>query len=86
MWPELVNPFYDVGAQYAVPYTVFGTGIVWRNDRVKEDITKLPNPWTALWDIGAEYKGKVAILDDPRDALGHALFRNGETDVNTETR
>jgi spermidine/putrescine transport system substrate-binding protein len=84
VWPELVNPFYDVGAQYAVPYTVFGTGIVWRNDKVKEDISKLPNPWTALWDVGPHYKGKVAILDDPREALGIALFRNGETDVNTE--
>jgi len=43
VWPELVNPFYDQGAQYAVPYTVFGTGIVWRNDKVKEDISALPN-------------------------------------------
>jgi spermidine/putrescine transport system substrate-binding protein len=84
VWPELVDPFYDKGGQYAVPYTVFGTGIVWRNDKVKEDISALPNPWTALWDIGPKYKGKVAILDDPRDAMGMALFRNGETDVNTE--
>src|SRR3954447_1954945 len=84
VWPELADPFYDKGAQYAVPYTVFGTGIVWRNDKVKEDISALPNPWTALWDVGGSYKGKVAILDDPRDAMGMALFRNGETDVNTE--
>jgi len=84
VWPELADPFYDKGAQYAVPYTVFGTGIVWRNDKVKEDIAALPNPWTALWDVGGSYKGKVAILDDPRDAMGMALFRNGETDVNTE--
>lgn len=84
VWPELVDPFYDVGAQYAVPYVVFATGIVWRNDKIKEDIGALPNPWTSFWDMGGEYKGKVAILDDPRDALSMGLFRDGITDVNTE--
>jgi spermidine/putrescine transport system substrate-binding protein len=84
VWPELADPFYDKGAQYAVPYTVFATGIVWRNDKVKEDIGAMPNPWTSFWDIGAEYKGKVAILDDPRDALSMALLRKGITDVNSE--
>jgi spermidine/putrescine transport system substrate-binding protein len=63
---------------------VFATGIVWRNDKVKEDIGAMPNPWTSFWDIGAEYKGKVAILDDPRDALSMALLRKGISDVNSE--
>ncbi len=84
VWPELVDPFYDKGSQYTVPYVVFATGIVWRNDKVTEDIAALPNPWTALWDLGAKYKGKVAILDDPRDALSMALLRTGNTDVNSE--
>ena len=84
VWPELVDPFYDKGAQYAVPYVVFATGIVWRNDKIKEDIGSMPNPWTSFWDVGPKYKGKVAILDDPRDALSLALFRKGITDVNSE--
>ncbi len=84
IWPELVDPFYDKGAQYAVPYVVFATGIVWRNDKVSEDISGMPNPWQSFWDLGAKYKGKIAILDDPRDALSLALFRNGSTDVNSE--
>ncbi len=84
VWPELVDPFYDKGAQYAVPYVVFATGIVWRNDKVSEDIAGMPNPWESFWDLGAKYKGKIAILDDPRDALSLALFRKGITDVNSE--
>ena len=35
VWPELVSPFYDVGSQYGVPYTVYTTGIAWRTDQVK---------------------------------------------------
>jgi spermidine/putrescine transport system substrate-binding protein len=84
VWPELTDPFYDKGAQYAVPYVVFATGIVWRNDKIKDDIGAMANPWTSFWDVGGQYKGKVAILDDPRDALSLALFRKGITDVNSE--
>ena len=32
VWPELHSPFYDVGPRYSVPYTVYTTGIGWRND------------------------------------------------------
>ena len=68
-----------------MPYVVFATGIVWRNDKVTEDIGAMPNPWAAFWDVGEKYKGKVAILDDPRDALSLALFRERRRrDVNTE--
>jgi len=84
IWPELVDPFYDKGAQYAVPYVVFATGVVWRNDKVTEDIAGMPNPWEAFWELGKKYKGKVAILDDPRDALSMPLLRKGNTNVNTE--
>jgi spermidine/putrescine transport system substrate-binding protein len=84
IWPELVDPFYDKGAQYAVPYVVFATGIVWRNDKITEDIAAMPNPWESFWELGKKYKGKVAILDDPRDALGMALLRKGNNDVNSE--
>ena len=50
IWPELVDPFYDKGAQYAVPYVVFATGIVWRNDKITEDIAGMPNPWESFWE------------------------------------
>jgi spermidine/putrescine transport system substrate-binding protein len=82
-WPELHSPFYDVGPRYSVPYTVYTTGIGWRNDHVDFDPTKLENPWEEFWKADA-YRGRVGILDDVREALGMALMRRGVADINTE--
>jgi len=85
VWPELHSPFYDVGPRYSVPYTVYTTGIAWRNDQLDFDPSKLDQPWDAFWSPQAEkYRGKVAILDDSREGPGIALMRRGVTDLNTE--
>jgi spermidine/putrescine transport system substrate-binding protein len=85
VWPELHSPFYDVGPRYSVPYTTYTTGIAWRNDQLDFDPSKLDQPWDAFWSNQAEkYRGKVAILDDSREAPGMALMRRGVTDLNTE--
>ena len=34
VWPVLHSPFYDVGPRYSVPYTLYTTGIGWRNDKL----------------------------------------------------
>ena len=34
VWPEYQDPWYDLGAQYTVPYTIYGTGVLYRADRV----------------------------------------------------
>ena len=47
VWPALVDPFYDGGARYTVPYTIYTTGIVWRNDKVKEDTAGWTTPGTS---------------------------------------
>jgi spermidine/putrescine transport system substrate-binding protein len=82
-WPELHSPFYDVGPRYSVPYTVYTTGIGWRNDHVDFDPTKFENPWEFMWKSD-QYRGRVGILDDVREALGMALMRRGVADINTE--
>jgi spermidine/putrescine transport system substrate-binding protein len=83
-WPELHSPFYDVGPRYSVPYTVYTTGIGYRNDKLGAfDPAKLDNPWDAFWEAG-QFKGRVGILDDSREALGMALMRRGVSDLNTE--
>jgi spermidine/putrescine transport system substrate-binding protein len=64
-----------------VPYTIYTTGIAWRVDKVDDDIAKLANPYEALWD--EQYRGKVGILDDYREAIGMTLLKNGITDLNT---
>jgi spermidine/putrescine transport system substrate-binding protein len=88
VWPEIQNPFYDLGSRYTVPYTVWLDGIGWRNDKVKEDIAGLDVPWDIFWRSQA-YRGKVGVLNDKRDALAMPLQRKamqtGVTpDLNTE--
>lgn len=83
IWPELVSPFYDVDSHYTVPYTCYATGIAWRNDKVSEDIASMPQPWDIFWQAEA-YKGKTALLSEPRETIGMALLRKGQTDLNTE--
>lgn len=86
VWPQFADadrPFYDVGQHYTVPYTVYRTGLGWRNDLVdpKEAPDALDNPYDILWNT--KFKGKLSMYDDYREATGMALLRNGVTDVNT---
>jgi spermidine/putrescine transport system substrate-binding protein len=83
VWPQLVDPFYDAGSRYSVPYTVYTTGIYWRADRVKEDIASMSNPWDIFWKAQA-YKGKTAIISEVRESIALALLHAGITDINTE--
>jgi spermidine/putrescine transport system substrate-binding protein len=83
VWSELHSPFYDVGSRYSVPYVLYTTGIAWRNDKLGFDPSKLDQPWDAFWNA-EKYRGKVAILDESREAPGMALMRRGVTDLNTE--
>ena len=81
-WPELHSPFYDVGPRYTVPYTVYTTGIGWRNDMVGSfDPAQLG--WESLWKA-TQLKGRVGMLDDSREGLGMALMRRGVSNLNTE--
>jgi spermidine/putrescine transport system substrate-binding protein len=83
VWPDLVSPFYDVESHYTVPYTIYATGIFWRNDKVSQDIAAMPQPWDIFWQ-SQDYKGKVALLSEERETIGMALLRKGITDINTE--
>jgi spermidine/putrescine transport system substrate-binding protein len=79
VWDQFLDPFYDKGAQYTVPHTLYTTGVLYRADRV----TSVPaNGYDLLWD--EEFKGKIYVLDDDREALGMAMLRKGITDINTE--
>ena len=45
VWRSLQSPWYDVGSRYTVPYTIFSTGIAWRNDFLPDyDPSKLRQP------------------------------------------
>lgn len=79
VWPEYQDPWYDRGARYTVPYTIYDTGVLYRADVV----TSVPdNGWDLLWDEA--YAGKIYLLDDPQEAIAMSLLRNGiTTDINT---
>src|ERR1022692_5068029 len=74
-WTDFTNPFYDQPWQYTVPYTIYTTGIAWRKDHVPENPYTMANPRGMPWQ--AKYKGKVAILDDYREAISLGLMKNG---------
>jgi spermidine/putrescine transport system substrate-binding protein len=85
VWSSLHSPWYDVGARYTVPYTIYTTGIGWRADKLPGfDPSTLANPWSALWVEGPKISGKVGLLDDQHEGLAMGLLHNGVTDVNTE--
>jgi spermidine/putrescine transport system substrate-binding protein len=82
LWPEFRGadgPFYDVGARYTVPYTVYSSGVAWRTDLVAAEDAAAPFglPWHP------RYAGRTGFLDQYREALALALVRDGVTDVNT---
>ena len=79
IWPELQDPFYDRGSRYTVPYVVWSDGIGWRNDKISTDIAGMDVPWDIFWE-SQPYRGKVAVLDDKRDALSMPMQRDAMRD------
>jgi spermidine/putrescine transport system substrate-binding protein len=81
VWPVYQNPFYDQGAHYTVPYTIYTTGIGFRADQISHDeISAMSNPWDIYWLDAAKYKGKIGIYDDYREGMCLALIRDGHID------
>lgn len=90
VWPELQDPFYDRGSRYTVPYVVWSDGIGWRNDKIDVDLAGLDVPWDIFWE-SQPYRGKVAVLDDKRDALSMPMQRDAmrtgrRPDLNSENQ
>ena len=81
VWDQFKSPFYDRGARYTVPYNVYSTGIMWRNDLLDVDVPHMDNPYDVFWTDAP--KDKTALLSNARDPLSMAMMRRGVTDVNT---
>ncbi|MFM7524979.1 MAG: PotD/PotF family extracellular solute-binding protein [Actinomycetota bacterium] len=78
----LRDPYYDLGAQYTIPYVIYGNGIGYRTDRDIDTSAFVGNDgWSALWNPA--YAGRLAVLDSYRDTISMALFRAGVFDPNT---
>ncbi len=68
---EYLNPTYDVGNEYSVPYMVGTVGILYNKRQVQEPV----DSWNILWD--SKYKGQIWMWDSMRDVMGISLKRLG---------
>lgn len=65
--PGFINPNYDPGNVYSVPYQFAATGLAYNSKRFTPD----SESWKLIF--GPEDKIKFALLDDPREVIGAAL-------------
>lgn len=78
VWPQLADPYYDKGSAYSVPYTVYQTGIAWREDMVNGADVDIENPYDVFWNPA--YEGITGLYDDFRETMDMALHRLGVAD------
>lgn len=65
--------YFDPKDEYSVPYNVGMVGLIYNTKMVKE----APTSWNVMWD--EQYKGKVLMFDNPRDAFGIAQKLLGQS-------
>jgi spermidine/putrescine transport system substrate-binding protein len=82
VWDQFQSPFYDVGANYTLPYGLWNTGIFWRNDKLDIDPASMDNPYDVFFDNPPA--GKTHLLANAQDVLAMPMFRDGLTDVNVD--
>ncbi len=76
---KFLNPTYDPTNEYSVPYMWGIVCIIYNTKMVSSKI----DSWNALWD--EKYKGNILMFNNPRDAFGIALIKNGFS-LNTEDK
>lgn len=81
IWPQLADPYYDLGSRYTVPYVVYQTGIGWRTDIARSTPEDFDNPWDVLWDPAN--RDVAGMYDDFRETMGIGMYHVGETDINS---
>lgn len=72
--PKLLNQEYDPGNKYSVPYMWGAVGLAYNSKHIpKGSLTR----WNQL--LTPEFKGKIILTDDLRDAFGLALRATGHS-------
>ncbi len=64
--PEFLNPPYDPGNRYSVPYQYAATGLAYNKSRYTPQ-----RGWAEIF--GPEDRRSFVLLDDPREVIGAAL-------------
>ena len=78
-------PFYDPGQRYSLPYTVYVSGVAWRDDlvAVADAPDAAADPYGVFWN--PRYRGLVGMYDGFLEAMSLALLRDGVRDVRAAT-
>ncbi|MGC7559491.1 extracellular solute-binding protein [Pasteurella sp. PK-2025] len=76
--PNMLDRPYDKGNKYSLPQLFGATGIAYNT--TSQDPNKFQS-WGDLWH--ADFKGKLQMLDDPRELFNIALLKMGK-DPNTQ--
>ena len=79
---QYLNPVYDPGNIYSVPYMVGTIGILY--NKAKTGVEEKDVTFGMLFD--KKYKGQIFMLDSVRDALGVALIHLGYSVNSTSTK
>lgn len=69
------------GQVWAVPYRLGSTVIAYRRDLLQQRGLKPPTDWQDLWR--PEFRGRISLLNQPREVIGLALKKLGQS-YNTE--
>jgi spermidine/putrescine transport system substrate-binding protein len=78
------RPSYDPDLAYTVPYTVYSSGVGWRDDLVAPaDAPDERDPFAILWD--GRYRGRLGIYDEYLEGLSLAMLRDGVVDLRAAT-
>lgn len=86
--PAFMNPDYDPGRKWSVPYTWLVLGIGYRKSKMKDmgGGNKIPDSWKWVFDSDL-YKGKIALLSEAGDLmrLGAKYLGHSVNDITPET-
>ena len=77
---ELANSS-DGGRVWAIPYRLNSTVLLYRKDIFADRKLPLPTDWADLWR--SDLKGRISLLDQPREVIGLTLKKLGKS-YNTE--
>jgi len=77
MNPGFMDPLYDPGSIYSIPYAWNTVGLIYNTSMVEEE----PTSWGILWD--EQYAGNILMFNNSRDAFGITLKYLGYS-LNTE--
>jgi spermidine/putrescine transport system substrate-binding protein len=76
--PQYLNTEFDPGNKYSAPYAMTIT-LVGYNDKKMKELGIAPDSWAAIFDpsILAKVKGKITVMDSPRELMAAALKYRG---------